>query len=64
MGDNGIGNLIEPVDTIERQTCEHYFFVLFMDFRSIDVEYDSQNKDKCPIEIFRASDTDAVHKSF
>ena len=48
------------MDAVERETGADGFGVFLVNFGPVDIEHDRENEDERPIEIFRASDSDAV----
>ena len=62
MANHGVRNLVKPVDAVQRQASAYDLRVLLMDLRPVDVEYDREDEDEGPVEVFRASDPNAVHK--
>ena len=51
MPDHGVADLIEPVDTVERQPRTDHFRILLVDLRPVNIEHYGKNEDKCPICI-------------
>jgi len=62
MADHRIGDLIEPMDAVQRQTGKDDFVVFLVQLGPIYVEYDCQDEDKCPVKVFGAADLDLVNQ--
>ena len=62
MSDDRVHDLIQPVHALQRKARADDLGVLFVDLRPVNVEHDGQDEDERPVEVFRASDPNAVHK--
>ena len=62
MPNHGITDLIQPVNAIEGEPGTDDLHICPVDFRPIDIEDNRKDEDKCPVEVFRASDPYAVNE--
>ena len=63
VADDRVADLVEPVHAVEREAGADRLVVLFVDLAPVDVEHDGEDKNKGPVEVFRAPHADRIDKA-